>query len=226
MYPSIEKIWSDNTIIESSWWAEELQNLLLNLQNNTELLERIEGKQLFRYEHLLAPSAPSSIRVLDLGAGPITTLGSVSRSHQIAIDAVDPLSQKYIEILDRCGIIPKWRVRYATAEHLDAIFGEDTFDFAQCRNALDHAIDPFRGIWQTIRVLKQGAAFFLHGSENEGVKQNYQGLHQWNFEVREQHFYLWRPGIEINVGEALKDVLKVESAIGEGWYRIVLRKVG
>ena len=66
------------------------------------------------------------------------------------------------------------------AETLTDSFPEQSFDLIYCRNALDHSRDPLLGIRQMVKVCKVDGCCWLCHSTNEGEKQRYRGLHQWN----------------------------------------------
>ena len=77
----------------------------------------------------------------------------------------------------------------------------------------------------SLKVLRNGCHFLLTGSINEAERGEYLGLHQWNFDVKNGSLILWRPGIRINVSEALvKECLLVE-AKGDDWYWVIFRRL-
>ena len=140
-------------------------------------------------EPLLDPAKAN--RVLDVGAGPMTVLGTRAAGRTIEVLASDPLANLYRSILDAHGITAPNPTVFATAEDLSAFFGCSTFDLVHCQNALDHSFDPARGIEEMLRVVKTGGHVVLRHFTNEADGGQYVGFHQFNFEERAERFYIW-----------------------------------
>ena len=87
-----------------------------------------------------------------------------------------------------------------------AQFGENRFDMVFSRNALDHSADPLAGIRQCLLTAKPGCHVVLMHFLNEAKLQNYQGLHQWNFDWRNGQFIIWNPRQEIDVAAKVADL--------------------
>lgn len=139
----------------------------------------------------LIPGNPARIRVLDVGAGPVTALGDVWDDKSITIVPVDPLAEAYAKVLDKYGLTPPVRTRYGLGESLVEQFGQESFDFAYACNCLDHAVDPVECYRQMLAVLKPGCSLVTFHEANEAEHQHYEGLHQWNFSVRESRLVAW-----------------------------------
>ena len=71
------------------------------------------------------------------------------------------------------------------------------------RNALDHAVDPVLIVENMLGVVRSGGHVVLRHTRNEGVRQSYVQLHQWNFDERGGHLIVWRPGSETDLNERL-----------------------
>jgi len=142
--------------------------------------------------------APRSARILDIGAGPMSQVGYIWPGIDVQVVVADALACEYDQIRLDIGLaIPPQAVpRVATSETLVEIFGEGAFDIVHCSNSLDHAYDPLLGVEQMLRVVKLGRPVLLQHSVNEGEKNEYAGLHQWNFEVQDGRFIIWRPADE------------------------------
>jgi SAM-dependent methyltransferase len=132
-----------------------------------------------------------TVRVLDVGAGPMTVLGVASSERTIQILAVDPLADLYQHILTTYDIAPPIPTVFATAEDLSAFFGPSTFDLVHCQNALDHSFDPFCGIEEMLRVVKTGGHVVLRHYINEAEYEDYAGFHQFNFDMKDGRFHIW-----------------------------------
>jgi len=151
----------------------------------------------------LGTDPPTRVRLLDVGAGPLTVLGSYWPGHVVEIVAVDPLAEEYGRLLDRAGITPRVRTEPGCAEDLVARFGSGVFDIVFCRNALDHSSDPLEGIRQMFEAVAPGGYVYLAHSENEAERRGYEGLHQWNLCSENGRLVLWRPAVRRDVAAEL-----------------------
>eukprot|EP00927_Polykrikos_kofoidii_P054774 TRINITY_DN49145_c0_g1_i1.p1 TRINITY_DN49145_c0_g1~~TRINITY_DN49145_c0_g1_i1.p1 ORF type:complete len:408 (+),score=43.24 TRINITY_DN49145_c0_g1_i1:192-1415(+) len=154
------------------------------------------------------PTARSPrIRVLDIGSGPVSTLGySWLGVADIDLVPTDPLSCVYEKVLEDLRVHPPTSgiPRPIEAERLQEAFGEGAFDAVHCSNAMDHSYDPMRGLMEALRVLRSRGPFLLRHWRNSGHQENYTGLHKWNFDVRGRRLVLWRSTFEpIDVEEQL-----------------------
>jgi len=162
--------------------------------------------------NLLAQASPvkgSKPRVLDVGAGPITNLGTLWPGGSVEVIAIDPLADKYDEILNRKGIIPGIRTRYGEAEKLLEQFPEESFDLLYSSNALDHSYDPATAIRNMVLLCKLGGFVFLRHFENEAEKENFQGLHKWNFFEKRGDMIIANRAVEISLTEKLSGLASV-----------------
>ncbi len=130
-------------------------------------------------------------KILDVGSGPLTRLAKAVDGHRLDITAVDPLAPYYGAALSAHGVEPPIPTRQAFAEDLTAVFDENTFDLVNCQNALDHSIDPIRAIEEMLLVTKVDGVVVLTHAVNEAEHEKYDGLHQWNFEIRAGKFVIW-----------------------------------
>lgn len=142
---------------------------------------------------------PWSLRILDVGAGPISVLAPYYRGLPLNITAVDPLAPFYAEFAKRYRVKRPIETQQGSAEDLTAYFPLESFDIVHCQNALDHSFDPVRGIEEMLLVTKMGGRLGLVHNRNEAETENYQGFHQWNFDVRDEHFIIWNRETEVDV---------------------------
>jgi SAM-dependent methyltransferase len=138
----------------------------------------------FQFEDLF-PGLPrgSSVAVLDVGAGPMSRIGTLSDALHVKLRAVDPLAPAYDSILAFFGLKCPVSTEFGMAEHLLSQFAEGSFDLVHARNALDHALDPLACIGQMARLVGPGGWLVLDHADREGDQQGFQGLHQWNLFV-------------------------------------------
>jgi len=131
------------------------------------------------------------IRVLDVGAGPLTAVGFHWPGRQVDLIAVDPLAEVFDSILDDLQLAPPIRTRKAAGEDLLSVFPADSFDIVVCSNALDHSRDPLQCVRQMFAVTRPGGWVFLWHYRNEAEEEGYAGLHQWNLEESAGDLLLW-----------------------------------
>jgi 2-polyprenyl-3-methyl-5-hydroxy-6-metoxy-1,4-benzoquinol methylase len=173
-------------------------------------------------------------RVLDVGAGPLTTLGKKHPTKRLAITATDALASQYDRLLETYGLNPPVRTINVAAEALSTQFAKDTFHLATAFNCLDHAIDPMDAIRQMVSLVKPSCYVYLCHVENEGQNQNYLGLHQWNFTLENGDFIIRNRRGAINMTRALGSSVVVNAFRDDGsiwgapssstWLHVAIRK--
>lgn len=153
---------------------------------------------------LVADQPSPIVRILDVGAGPLTAVGKKLAGKTLEITAVDALANEYDVFLDRYRVVPLIRTAYLPAEDVAGHFAPGSFDLAFSRNALDHTRDPFAAIEGMLTVLRPGGWLVLWHFENEGRAAQYVGFHQWNFQGVDGRFLIEsRDGEVTDVGAAL-----------------------
>jgi SAM-dependent methyltransferase len=155
-------------------------------------------------------------RILDIGAGPLTTVGKVCNGSRIELLAIDPLASVYDALLEKNGITPPVRTKYGEAEQIAEMYEDGSFDLVHAANSLDHAHDPVAAIKAAARVVRPGGHVFLEHILNEGAREGYGGLHQWNFGVEGDSFTIASSaGQKTNMAKELADVAKITHSIYE-----------
>jgi SAM-dependent methyltransferase len=144
------------------------------------------------------------VSILDVGAGPVTALGFRYPGKTLTIVPVDPLADEYDRLLRDAGLDPPIRTVRVAGEALLEHFGSRRFDIAYASNSLDHSADPLTIISNMVALVRPGGTVLLRHKRNEGESARYGGLHQWNFDVREDNLLLWNTAVEVNVGSALE----------------------
>jgi len=184
----------------------------------TEILDPIMRRELDRHpaEH---------VSILDVGAGPMTSLGYRYPGKTLTIVPVDPLADEYDRLLRDAGLFPPIRTISVAGEDLREHFGPRKFDIAYACNALDHSADPLRIIANMVAVVRQGGVVVLKHKRNEGEQARYGGLHQWNFDVADGRLLLWNKAVEVDVGSALEGRAVVTAWVSgnEAIARLVVR---
>jgi len=177
---------------------------------------------------LIGLSAGSTVRILDVGAGPLTCLGKKWEGRDVRITAVDANAMHYDRLLEKHGIIPLCRTILGFAEELSKVAPESSFDLVHARNCIDHSQDPLKAIDEMLRAVKPGCYVFLNHAIREGAAQLYEGPHQWDFFPKRGSFYIARPGrMSVNVSKRLRRRATVDvrtSPDGPSWFVACLRK--
>ncbi|RPA27855.1 methyltransferase domain-containing protein [Shewanella frigidimarina] len=154
---------------------------------------------------LLPFDATTDVKVLDIGAGPVSKVGKIHNGHEVELVPIDPMADKYRKILSALNLQPKYWTRYGEGERLSQQFEENSFDLIHARNSIDHCLNPITVIEEAIKVLKPKCYFYLNHYRNEGKAAKYYGLHQWNFDVVNEDFIISnRFGEQINVNNTLR----------------------
>lgn len=168
--------------------------------------------------------AGSTVKILDVGAGPMTHLGKVWAGRKVDLVAVDPLAPEYDRLLKRHRVTPLVRTMPGDAEKLLDRFARDHFDLVYARNCIDHSYDPAEACRQMVAVTRPGSYVYLDHHVDEADRQNFGGLHQWNFRAEDGQFIIaGRDGNE-NVTTALADSAEVECRIEDSRLIVTMRK--
>jgi SAM-dependent methyltransferase len=138
------------------------------------------------------------------GSGPLTKLGKKHSSKQLMITATDLLAYEYDRLLAELEIKPLVRTIYADAERLMEQFGQNAYDIVHGQNCIDHMADPLHAIEQMLAVSKPKGFVVLYHPENEGQREQYRQLHQWDFTCENGFFVIRdRYGRKTNVTKRL-----------------------
>lgn len=220
-------IWSFELPKEISFWERYFQTGGLEwkagfrerMDKNLPLQEDL--RQLI--DHIEYPD----IKILDVGSGPQTFLGKKLKGRNLVIDAIDPLADTYNLIMKKYNIVPLVKPRRIDSEQILKFYSSGYFDLVVARNSLDHAYSPIESISNMIQIVKTGSYVYIITRPNEAINQNYSGLHQWNFFIKEGSFFIGNRAREYNISEKYKDYMEVswQEDLADGWLRIKLRKL-
>lgn len=173
--------------------------------------KRIEGD----LAELLWDIPYSKVKILDVGAGPITKVGYKLDRKFIELYPIDPLAKVYNRILNKKNIHPPVKTVFGNAEKLSKQFGENEFDLIYANNSIDHTASPVKAIHEIYHVLKPNHYFYFDHFINEGEKNKYYGLHQWNFYCKNDNLFLSNrtKDIELNISEEFKNKFSISFTI-------------
>lgn len=121
-----------------------------------------------------------SIKIAELGSGPVCTLGNVWGDVEIEIHASDlrQPSYKKLQEKERCKLLIP--IEYQDMEILT--YPDNFFDVVHCVNALDHTNDAQKALDEMKRVCKKGGYIYLRHVHNQKSAHHGNG-HYWDARV-------------------------------------------
>jgi len=177
-------------------------------------------------KELIPAPAGAVVRVLDVGSGPLTRVGKKWPGREVQIVPADPLAEEYNTLLARHSIRPLVPAVFAHGEKLLDRFERNNFDLAYASNSLDHTYDPVVVIQQMLAVVKPSHYVYLWHVANEGLRERYVGLHQWNFDIRKGAFVVSDGRQTQSVTEALSGEAQISCEFQQAFgARIVVAKL-
>jgi SAM-dependent methyltransferase len=204
-------IWKNALPSEVGFWEDYLKTGGKSCNAEAEFKFRTDPAAALQpwLHELLACPAGSVVRVLDVGAGPLTWVGKKWEGRTVQIEAIDPLADAYNQIMQRAGVTPPVITRKGDGEEVTRLFGRDQFDLAFARNCLDHAYDAIQAVTGLIETTKPGGIVFLWHNQDEAEHLCYDGLHQWNFRLDNGALIVWKGGRALNVNQVFAEQLEV-----------------
>jgi SAM-dependent methyltransferase len=158
--------------------------------SNQDVVRKLSRQRDFAFERLFATRLPGNrLRVLDVGAGPVSVVGTRSSRYAITLVAVDPLAAAYSFITELFAVKPPVTTDFAIAEKLDAKFAPRSFDLVHARNCIDHALDPIRAMGQMASLVAAAGWMVLDHADHEGRHERYDGLHRWDLFVLDGRYW-------------------------------------
>ncbi len=170
-------------------------------------------------------------RVLDVGAGPISTLSWGHHVGLFELATADPLAGEYKKLLCSYGYEPAMgsiQMIESTGEALDLKVEPGSFDVVFCRNALDHTESPRLCLEQMVKAVGARGYIIVMGRSHEGSHEGWDEIHQHDLFVLEDT--LWRSGkdgIVALLTEGLPlvtDYVAVEPGF-HGWMVIIFKNL-
>ncbi|MGH8961148.1 MAG: class I SAM-dependent methyltransferase [Jatrophihabitantaceae bacterium] len=224
----------------SSIWK---RGLPAELEYWTDYLSTGGGQSPNGYQERLDPHAPVTdpvileaiertlgdpVRILDVGAGPLTILGKRHPTRRLEIVATDPLANQYDLIFGQFGIAPPVRTRQCRGEDITSVFGQRAFDIAHARNCIDHSARPMDVIDSMVAAVRPGGTIVLRHYRSEGQRTGYATLHQWNFDVQNGRLVIWGRRRRYDVARRLEGRATVRARLEPGgnhadWVEAVIR---
>jgi SAM-dependent methyltransferase len=222
-----ERLWREGFHEEVAFWERVLPGRVATLDDYRARADPNAPVSDPVIERLLTEIPEQIVSIIDVGSGPLTAIGKTYPGKTLRISAADPLAPEYARIMREAGLEPPVPPIACRGEDLLEHFRPESFDIAFAQNALDHCVHPQRVITNMVRLVKSGRFVVLRHKRSEGRHQNYRGLHQWNFDVEDGEFVIWRPGQEtIHMERVLEGTAAVDWFMEEDgyWLLCVIRK--
>lgn len=201
---SYRERWTKRRTHESGYWTDSLaapdarDRFADRLDPNAE----ISGKAL---RQAVEEVPREEISVLDVGSGPLTSVGKTYPGKRIQVTAADALADEYTTALRKAGIEPLVPPVAVAGEDVASYFGAGSFDVTFMANALDHTADPILVLKNLVEVTREDGRVALRHMRNEGERNSYFGIHLWNIECRDDRFVIWNRETTHDVATELAD---------------------
>jgi len=212
-----EIVFWDKELSGQGGWADEVRRRQSDMPLHEDLAVLID-----------APLG-ARVKILDVGAGPLTSVGTIWSGRTVFVTAIDPEAAEYDRLLAKYGIIPPCRTAFGDAENLSRFVQSSAFDLVHARNCIDHSRDVLMAVSEMVQAVKPGRYVYLNHHVREGRNERYSMNHQWDMFPRRGRFYVERPGMRaVDVGETtLKGIAEVSvgpSPDGDGWFVAKIRR--
>lgn len=143
------------------------------------------------------------LRILDVGSGPVSTQRMRAPNNPVELICVDALADIYNVLLDEFGYTDCPKINKVKGEELTLHYAKESFHLVNIANALDHCEDPAKTLVEMYMVCRPRGQVQVLSIENEGERERYIGLHQWNLNADDQGLWLWNPSFRLNLLESL-----------------------
>jgi len=128
--------------------------------------------------------------VLDVGCGLSYCTGNLRHNQIIDLHYVDPLAPFFNKIVKR-ATVDRPQIEFGMIEFLSAFYPNHDVALIIVQNALDHCVNPLKGIIEALDSLETGGVLYLKHYPNEAIKENYRGFHQFNIDEESGNLILW-----------------------------------
>jgi len=173
-------------VYEVAFWDRRLHRGIPARAGKTQ----ITGRDMDYLQQLTQRFPLDRISILDVGAGPFTTIGTYFGDTRLNITPVDPLAHYYDVLMKKFALDPPAKTIFAEAEKLSVLFAPESFVWVNARNSIDHASQPVDAIREMIALVKPGGMLTLVHASNEAINEGYAGFHQWNLFQENGIFYV------------------------------------
>lgn len=140
------------------------------------------------FEHLIGDK--KRVRIAELGAGAINTIGQYWPGVEVEILASDVLWPEYEKLWAQTKDVPVTKIEYADMENLP--YPDESFDIVHCCNALDHTKNAQKALQEMKRICKPGGVVYILCAEDQ--KRRFSGMHEWNARMEDGDSFVMKDG--------------------------------
>ena len=202
--------WMKGIFFELTYWKNEI-----NKNSIKEIEYKFNNRKSFELTHFTDKDILHHLqmmgiyKILDIGCGMNYLHKPAGLDIKIDYHFIDALAPFYNKLKEKYNVlIPD--TEFSFVEYLTSFYNINSIPLIIITNALDHSIDPVKGIIECVNVLKIDGILWLEHYNNTAEQEHYRGLHQFNFDVRDDAFIIWNnDGYYINVNELLIHVASI-----------------
>lgn len=196
----------------------------ISLKENWEI---IFPKELLEYINEFKRIKKERLVLLEVGSGPVSTLALAVEKNLCEIIAIDLFAEHYNRFMMRKRYNYPIKPLKGKGEKLQDLFKENYFDMVYSSNALDHVSSPQKTFLGMYGIVKEGGIIFIEGYVNEGSREHWNGLHQFDLYPHEGHLLCRnKRGKIINLTDGLALRCEIEKIVpaSERSYNILFNK--
>ena len=188
------EFWEDSYAVPNARKHDRYQQLIDNVN--------------FEDEFLNTDFLHTGAKVVDVGSGIVSRYGNKWKNGTVELIAVDPLAFWYNEFNHKYNEhFLKKDIKFGLFEELAYTFENKSIDLIIISNALDHCIDPYLCILQSMKILKIGGKLYIKSLRRESCNEKCLGLHQWNIDInKKDDFVIWNADAFVNVTKAMRGI--------------------
>lgn len=175
------------------------KELLNSLNNDLVLSARGECGDII-YDYLYDGAV-----LMDIGSSSVAKYGDIlPNGMHIESYAIDALAFFYNRLYEKYALKVNNRIKFGLFEFMAAFYKKNSVDVILIENALDHSINPVKGILECLEILKEKGLLRLFHRKCEAVYEGYAGFHQWNIDYNDNlELIVWNNKNYINVNKLL-----------------------
>jgi len=158
-------------------------------------------------------------KVLDCGSGVCSILTGTVPKEDLTV--CDLLGTEYLSIFNYAH----YNVQCPQPIACEELPYRNEFDMVHISNALDHTANPIMAYDKMLEATKPGGYLIIQSFENEGLHENWQGLHQWNLALQGKNLKITskRGKSWLKTGALVAD-RQYKEHVGRHWLIFIVQK--